>query len=259
MITSTRNPKVKYVRALQAQGKFRRGENAFVVEGVRLVDEAIKADWDANLVFFEEGLSQRGEALVATFADRGAQVLQVSQQVMRAASDTQTPQGLMAVLPIKELPVPEIFDFLFIPDAVRDPGNMGTMLRTALAAGVDAVFIPPETVDVYAPKVIRAGMGAHFHLPILNLDWKEIEHRIRNLKLKVYLADASKGKNYSQADFQHPCALIIGSEAEGAGGVARHMADDQLHIPMPGDAESLNAAVAAGVLLFEVVRQRSTS
>lgn len=257
MITSPRNPKVKYIRALQSQAQYRRKEKAFVIEGIRLIEEAIQADWDANLVFFEEGLSQRGGALVAAYSDRGAQLLQVTHQVMRAASDTQTPQGLLAVLPIKELPVPQVVDFIFIPDAVRDPGNMGTMLRTALAAGVDAVFIPPETVDVYSPKVIRAGMGAHFYLPIRNLDWKEIEHRIRNSNLKVYLADASAGKRYTQAEFQHPCALIIGSEAEGAGGVARHIADEQVHIPMPGDAESLNAAVATGVLLFEVVRQRS--
>lgn len=258
MITSTQNPKVKYVRALQSQGRFRREENVCVVEGVRLVEEAIEADWDANFIFFEEGLNQRGEALVAVYSDRGAQLLQVSHQVMLAVSDTKTPQGLLAVLPIKELPVPDLVDFIFIPDGIRDPGNMGTMLRTALAAGVDAVFIPPETVDVYAPKVVRAGMGAHFHLPIRNLDWQEIDHRLISSKLKVYLADASAGKQYTQAEFKYPCALIIGGEVGGAGEQAQAMADEQVHISMPGDAESLNAAVAAGVLLFEVVRQRST-
>ena len=257
MITSTQNPKVKYIRALQSQGRFRREESAFIVEGIRLVEEALKADWDARLILYSDSLNERGRALVAAFSDRGAQVLQGSHQVMRAASDTQTPQGLLAVLPFQELQVSETMDFVFVPDAVRDPGNMGTMLRTAFAAGVEAIFIPPDTVDVYAPKVVRAGMGAHFHLPIRNLTWQEIANRLRSSQLKIYLADASAGRRYTQAEFHQPCAIIIGGEAEGAGEVARNLADEHLHIPMMGNAESLNAAVAAGVLLFEVVRQRS--
>ena len=257
MITSTQNPKVKYIRALQSQGRFRRQENAFIAEGIRLVEEALKAEWDARLILYSDGLNERGQALVSAYSDRGAQVLQGSHQVMRAASDTQTPQGLLAVLPIQELQVSATMDFVFVPDAVNDPGNMGTMLRTAFAAGVEAVFIPPATVDVYAPKVVRAGMGAHFHLPIRNLTWQEIADRLRNSSLKIYLADASAGRRYTRAEFQQPCAIIIGGEADGAGEVALNLADEHLHIPMLRDAESLNAAVAAGVLLFEVVRQRS--
>jgi len=257
VITSTQNPKVKYIRALQSQGRFRRQENAFIAEGIRLVEEALKAEWDARLILYSDGINERGQALVSAYSDRGAQVLQGSNQVMRAASDTQTPQGLLAVLPIQELQVSATMDFVFVPDAVNDPGNMGTMLRTAFAAGVGAIFIPPATVDVYAPKVVRAGMGAHFHLPIRILTWQEIADRLRNSSFKIYLADASAGRRYTRAEFQQPCAIIIGGEAEGAGEVARNLADEHLHIPMLGDAESLNAAVAAGVLLFEVVRQRS--
>ena len=257
MITSTQNPKVKYIRALQSHGRFRRQENAFIAEGIRLVEEALKADWDARMILYSEGLNERGQALVSAYSDRGAQVLQGSDQVMRAASDTQTPQGLIAVLPIRELQVSATMDFVFVPDGVHDPGNMGTMLRTALAAGVEATFIPPDTVDVYAPKVMRAGMGAHFHLPIRNLTWQEISDRLRMSQLKIYLADASAGRRYTQAEFQQPCAIIIGGEAEGAGELARNLADEYLHVPMLGDAESLNAGVAAGVVLFEVVRQRS--
>ena len=112
-------------------------------------------------------------------------------------------------------------------------------------------------MDVYAPKVVRAGMGAHFHLPIRNLSWQEIANHFSCSQLKVYIADSTTGKRYTQAEFQNPCAIIIGGEAEGAGEAARNLADEVIHIPMLGDAESLNAAVAAGVLLFEVVRQRS--
>ena len=256
MITSVQNRNVKYIRALQSQGRFRREEHAFVVEGIRLVEEALKADWDARLILFVEGLNQRGQSLLASYSERGAELQQVTQQVMRAAADTQAPQGLLAVLPIKELSVPEVVDFVFIPDSVRDPGNMGTMLRTAFAAGVDAVFIPPKTVDVYAPKVVRAGMGAHFHLPLRKLTWQEISHRFKNTLLKIYLADALAGRPYNQAEFQQPTAVIIGGEAEGVCEAAQKLAEERLRIPMPGGAESLNVAVAAGVLLFEVVRQR---
>ena len=257
MITSTQNPKVKYISALQSKGRFRRGENAFVVEGTRLVEEALKAEWDAHYILYSEDLNERGQALVSAYSDRGAQVLQSSLQVMRAASDTHTPQGILAVLPIQELKISETMDFAIVPDAVRDPGNMGAILRTGFAAGVDVVLVSPETVDVYAPKVVRAGMGAHFHLPIRNLSWQEIANHFSCSQLKVYIADSTTGKRYTQAEFQNPCAIIIGGEAEGAGEAARNLADEVIHIPMLGDAESLNAAVAAGVLLFEVVRQRS--
>jgi TrmH family RNA methyltransferase len=256
VITSTQNPKVKYVRALQSQGRFRQEENAFIVEGVRLVEEAFNADWDAHFVLYSDGLNERGQTLVAAFSDRGTQILHVSHQVMQVASETRTPQGLLAVFPIHELQVAERLEFVLIPDAVRDPGNMGTMLRTAYAAGVDVVLIPPDTVDVYTPKVVRAAMGAHFHLPLRKLTWQQIGDRCEEIPLKIYLADALSGIPYNQADFRLPIAVIIGGEAEGVGGAAQQLAEERLRIPMPGGAESLNAAVAAGVLLFEVVRQR---
>jgi TrmH family RNA methyltransferase len=191
------------------------------------------------------------------FAARGAPLEQVSADVLRAASDTDTPQGLLAVLSQRLLPLPEAPDLVFIPDQVRDPGNLGTMLRTAAAAGVQAVFCPPETADAFSPKVLRAGMGAHFCLPIHNLEWGAIETHLT--PLQVFLAGVDEGLAYTQANFRPPLALIVGSEAEGAGPQARRLASACVHIPMPGGGESLNAAIAAGILLFEVARQRSSS
>jgi TrmH family RNA methyltransferase len=146
-------------------------------------------------------------------------------------------------------------DFVFIPDAVRDPGNLGTMLRTAAAAGVQAVFVPPETVDPLSPKVVRGGMGAHFRLPIHLVRWERIVSHLKTMK--VYLAAAGEGMTYTKADFSSPLALIVGGEAEGASIHAQSLATAHVQIPMPGEVESLNAAVAAGVLLFEAARQRS--
>ena len=255
MITSSQNPRIKRLHALQNQARQRREEGLFVVEGVRLAEEALAGRWDARLVIYTEDLNERGQAVVKGFAARGAAVELVSGAVLRSVSATETPQGLLAALEWRVAPIPEHFHFVFIPDKLRDPGNLGSMLRTAAAAGVQAVFLPPETTDAFAPKVLRAGMGAHFRLPIQVMDWDEIAQSIQNLN--VYLAAAGEGLPYTQADLKSPLALIVGGEAEGASPQATRLSTARVHIPMPGGSESLNAAIAAGVLMFEALRQRS--
>lgn len=265
MITSIHNPKIKWVRLLQSDPGARREAGAFVVEGVRLVEEAVSAGWPAQLVLYSEELGPRGRQVLDRFADQGAQLEMVAEHVLRAASDTQSPQGVLAVVAMRSLPLPAALDFVFIPDGVRDPGNLGSMLRSALAAGVQAVLIPKGAVDTYAPKVVRAAMGAHFHLPLVHLAWEEIADLLHKTSLqidqkgdlRVYLADATAGEPYFRCDLGRPLALIVGSEAEGAGEAARRLANATLHIPMSGGVESLNAAAAAAVLLFEIARQRA--
>jgi TrmH family RNA methyltransferase len=257
MITSSQNPRIKWLHALQSQARQRRAECAFVVEGVRLAEEALAGGWNARLVIYTERLNERGQAVVEGFAARGATIELVSDAVLRSASDTETPQGLLVALDWRAAPLPAHPDFVFIPDKVRDPGNLGTMLRTAAAAGVQAVFLPPETTDAFAPKVLRAGMGAHFRLPVQSLSWDEIASSIYGTH--IYLASAGEGLSYTQADFKSPLALIVGGEAEGASPQASRLSTGRVHIPMPGGSESLNAAIAAGVLMFEVLRQRSLS
>jgi TrmH family RNA methyltransferase len=129
------------------------------------------------------------------------------------------------------------------------------MLRTAAAAGVQAALIPPETGDPFAPKTLRAGMGAHFRLPILNLDYPTIAASLEGFQ--VCLAAAWQGIGYTQVDFRQPSALVIGGEADGASPQISQLATCRVRIPMPGGGESLNAATAAGILLFEAARQRN--
>jgi RNA methyltransferase, TrmH family len=257
MITSRDNSKIKRVRALQADGKARRLEKAFVVEGIRLVEEALASRWEAQWVIFTEGLGERGQALVQGFIERGVVVEQVTPSVMESASETQNPQGVLAVLEMQSMPLPAAPDFLFIPDGVHDPGNLGTMLRTAAAAGVQGVLVPPGSVDPYAPKVIRSAMGAHFRLPLQVLSWEEIDHLVLKDKLKVYLAETGGEEVYTEVDWRLPLALVIGGEATGASPEAWNLASKRVFIPMPGGVESLNAAAASAVLLFEAVRQRA--
>jgi TrmH family RNA methyltransferase len=263
MIRSVQNPKIQWVRKLQSQSRQRREVGAFVIEGVRLVEEALLAGWDAQMVLYTEDLSQRGMELVEQFKQKAVLVEQVSLPVMRAASDTQSPQGILALITQREQQPPDEPDFLLILDGVRDPGNLGTMLRTAAAAGVQVIFLLPGTVDPYAPKVLRAAMGAHFRLAIQVVDWQAINNFFNSQgvgkEVEVYLADASGELPYIQANLRQPCALIIGGEAEGAGQQARLLAKHRLSIPMAGSIESLNAAMAAAILLFEVVRQRQSS
>lgn len=256
MITSAQNPRVQWVRRLQTRARERRQEQAFVVEGVRLAEEALEAGWEARWVIYSEDLNPRGQAIIQEFVKRGAAVDLASSSVLASASDTQTPQGILAVMVIQTIPVQTPFNFAFIADGIQDPGNLGTMLRTAAAAGVQAALIPPDTVDPFSPKVVRSAMGAHFRLPIQLLSWEDIAATLQRQRMQLYLASAGSGLPYHQTNFCDPIALLIGSEAEGPSVQARYLPHSDVHIPMPGKTESLNAAVAAGILLFEVVRQR---
>ena len=254
MITSSQNPKLKLVRALLGRAKERREANAFVVEGVRLVEEAVKADWKFQFVLFSDGLSERGKELVKTLTANQIEVEETSGDLLQNLSETESPQGILAVLQLSNLPIPDSPNFVLIPDQIRDPGNLGTLLRTAAAAGAQAALLPPETTDAFGPKVLRAGMGAHFRLPIHSMTWDEIREQIKDLQ--IYLADMN-GRSCWETDLHQPLALIIGSEAEGASEEARKLTAQKIAIPMPGNIESLNAGVAGSVLMFEVLRQSS--
>ncbi len=260
MITSIRNPKIQWVRSLLSQSHKRREEGAFVVEGMRLVEEAFFSGWGARLLLYTQEFSAHGHSLLERFAAQNIPAEEVSPAIMKAVSDTETPQGILTVLPVKSLPLASEPDFLLIVDGVRDPGNLGTILRTAAAAGAQGALLPPGSVDPFSPKVVRSGMGAHFKLPILQIAWEDIRTKFLQSKgrnLSVYLADASGGVEYFRADFRNPLVLLIGGEAQGPGQESRELATSRVHIPMPGHMESLNAAVAAAILMYEVVRQRN--
>lgn len=256
MITSNQNPKVKLVRALLGRAKERREAGAFVVEGVRLLEEAAKGNWKFEIVLYDETLSERGKLQVEGLRAKGVEVDEVSPSVMKSISETDAPQGVTAVVRFAHLPIPKSPHFILIPDQIRDPGNLGTLLRSAAAAGVQAVLMPPETTDAFAPKVVRAGMGAHFRVPIRAMSWDEIRNVVKLEGVKVFVADMD-GPPCWEADLRQPVALIIGSEAEGASESARRLADGKISVPMAGEVESLNAGVAGSVLMFEAVRQRS--
>jgi TrmH family RNA methyltransferase len=254
MISSASNSKVKLVRALAGRARDRREQQAFLAEGVRLVEEALSSDWPFRFVLHTSELNARGQDLLKRLKQRGIEADEVSTRLLASISETENSQGILAVLTDQIPRSARELDFVLIADSIRDPGNLGTLLRSAEAAGADAVFLAPGTTDAFAPKVVRSAMGAHFRLPLYEVNWDEVRTQVGAYRWNVYLADMD-GTSCWEIEFHRPLALIIGGEAEGATASAHAVAAHKVGIPMHGRGESLNAAVAGSVLMFEVARQ----
>jgi RNA methyltransferase, TrmH family len=252
VITSIHHDQAKYVRSL-ARRQVRQREGRFVAEGTRLAEEVVRAGVRPALVFYTEawGDTPAGQRLLPMLRPTDQGDWQVSEAVMAACSDTEAPQGVLAVVPF--LSIAPRAGLILILDQIRDPGNMGAILRSAEASGVGQVILAPGTVDLYNQKVVRGAMGAHFRLPVANLGWAAISVRLKGRA--VWLADAAGETAYDRVDWTVPSALIVGGEAAGAGDEAAAQATGRVSIPMAGGAESLNAAMAATVILFEAARQ----
>jgi len=257
-ITSATNASVKYVRSLH-QRRTRHKERHYIAEGLRAIEEALKAGIQPAFLFCTPAVmdSARARQILSQAAGQGAQVRRVSESVMSTMADTVAPPGMLAVLPMRPCCIPNPLTLALVVVRLRDPGNLGTILRSALAAGVELVMTSQGTVDVYSPKVVRAAMGAHFRL---NLCPDQTSDRVERVvrELQLLLAHPREGIPYWEVNWRPPTALFLGGEAEGAGPEAERLAGGRVLIPMQNDVESLNAAVSAGVLLFEAARQRAT-
>ena len=255
VISSPQNGRVKLVRKLQQQAKARRKARQWVAEGVRLLEDVWTSGARPEFVFFTEDALLARPALgdlVARLEAAGVSCWPVTPELMRLMSVTETPQGILAVVPWPELAVPEAPALVLVIDGWRDPGNLGTALRTAAAAGVPLVALTPGTVDAFNPKAVRAGMGAHFRVPLVRLDWETL--RTRYPDHRVYLAEMDGQTRYDAADWSQPVLLVVGEEAHGLSEQARALPHVALRIPMVAGAESLNAAVAASLLIYAARR-----
>ena len=258
MITSSQNQKIREVRGLTAKRKEREAAGRYIAEGIRLVEEALPHAEDCAYLLWSAPLSERARKLTDAFAAAGVSVEEITPQLMGSIAGTDSPQGVLAVMRMKPLPLPETADLVIIADGIQDPGNLGTLFRTAAAADADAVFLMPGCADEFSPKVIRSGMGTHFRLPIVRMDWDRAERRLRDIPgMRIFAADSDGGISCWKTDLTGPTALIIGSEGNGPCARALEAADARILIPMPGRIESLNAGIAAGILIFEAVRQRT--
>ncbi|MCX6047420.1 MAG: RNA methyltransferase, partial [Chloroflexi bacterium] len=229
-----------------------------LLEGVRLINDAIQSGILPELVFFVPDSVQTNQPalrLLDQLQMAGVECLACAAALFATLSETVTPQGLAAVMPLPNLPTPPQPNFTLLLDQVRDPGNAGTLLRSAEAAGVDLVLFGAETVDPFNDKVVRAGMGAHFRLPLrICADWPAVQRWLAP-EQQLYLAQADASLAYDQVDWRLPVVLVVGGEAEGASPPARSHAQP-IAIPMQGKVESLNAGIAGAIILFEAARQR---
>jgi len=255
-ITSPGNERIRFVRSLHRTST-RRKEGVFLVEGTRLVEDALDAGATPDLVLVapeQLGRTPRGADLLTRLSS--FQCWPVTESVSKALSDTVTPQGVFAIFPIPTPPAqPIVGPVVLILDRIRDPGNAGTLLRSADASGVVRTAAFVDSVDAYAPKVVRAAMGAHFRLNVLeDARWSALAPMLAGRPCR--LAVAHGGTAYDQIEWTRDSALIVGGESEGAGSDATAAASEQITIPMSGPTESINAAMAGTILLFEAARVR---
>ena len=260
-ISSPQNRHIAQARSLHRK-RARGREQSCLIEGVRLTETALDAGVVPAFCFLERGFAtdERRQALERRLLQEPWPTWYVSPEAMQAASDTQTPQGVACVVPIPDpvTSLPADASLVVALDGIRDPGNLGTILRTCHALGVSAVLLTKDCVDAWSPKVLRAAMGSHFCLPVhTDLAWERVATLTSRLVRVV--AEAGAPQTAWQFDWRRAVALVIGGEAHGASDRALRAADERVRIPMAAGAESLNAAIACSMLLYEVTRQRSTS
>lgn len=259
MISSFSNERIKAARKLHSR-QHRHRAGRLLLEGARLIGDAMRSGFDPVEIYFSpEVVSVNREAaqLVDSLQERSVRCTPVSQQVLASLAETITPQGVVAVMDMPDLPAPSQPSLTLVLDGVADPGNAGTLLRSAEAAGVDLAVFAPGTVDAYNEKVVRAGMGAHFRLPLcICMEWDQVRSAFGEMP-QVYVADARAAAPYDAVDWRKPSVLIVGSEAHGPSQHALGIATP-VSIPMHGPVESLNAAMAGTIILFEAARQRKS-
>lgn len=239
--------------------KSRERQALFVAEGVRAVEELARSPLAIRGVLAAPQMEDtpRGAALLALLGDRGLPVERVDHREFASAADTESPQGILAVA---EVPARSFDDLaqrdqlrLLVLDAVQDPGNVGTIVRTAAALGADATVALPGTVDLWNAKVVRSGMGAHFHHLCLSGTWDDLDAFRRDHPFEIWAADAG-GERASGGAAPRRVALVVGNEGGGLSPASRERATRVVSIPVTAPIESLNVAVAAGILLHELSR-----
>ncbi len=256
MINSTSNKQVKNLIQLMKKSKARREQRVFVVEGIRMYREVPKECLIQTYVSesFLEKEENRAELIGATY-----EVL--TDKIFASVSDTQTPQGILCVVRQMEYTLEQMLKkehpFLMILENIQDPGNLGTIFRTAEGAGVDGIIMSQDTVDIYNPKTVRSTMGSLYRMPFLyEKDLLTVLDTLKEKNIQTYAAHL-QGKNaYHEEDYTTGCAFLIGNEGNGLTKETAQKADTYIRIPMSGQLESLNAAVAAAILMYEARRQR---
>ena len=247
MITSTSNPRIKEVIQLQKKSRYRKEKSLYIVEGIKMFLEADKAF--IKEVFVSESFLMAHKDVMASY-----QYETVSDNVMKTMSDTVTPQGILCIMKrfnhsLEHMLKNDKPKLLLLSD-LQDPGNAGTIIRSAEGAGMDGVILSPDSVDLYNPKTIRSTMGSIYRVPFLYEELEIVIEMLKKKKIPVYTTDMN-GSSYKTVNYDKGFAIIIGNEANGVSEKTAALADRIISIPMCGKVESLNASVAASLLMYE--------
>ena len=253
-ITSKENSVYKFIKSL-SQKKVRESNRLFLIEGTRLLEEANRRGTKIKYLIINEMVKNMPRI------NQDCQVLRLPNNLFKEVSDTINSQGIIAVIEQIEISLADIIlganPLIVVLNGIQDPGNLGTIIRTSAAAGATAVLLTRGTVDLYNPKVIRSTMGSLFQVPIVNgLDDEEAVKWLSHNLINIIVADLDSEEYYYSANLKSSFALVIGNENSGPNEIWRKAAYKQIKIPILGSTESLNAAVAAGIILYDAVRQR---
>ncbi|WP_425061233.1 23S rRNA (guanosine-2'-O-)-methyltransferase RlmB [Sporomusa carbonis] len=265
-ISSPANKLIKEIASLKHK-KYRDNLGMFVAEGVRLVEECAAARWPVDVCIYTEAAAahKRAQAVIDRLIAANCRMVVVPEDIYHRLSDTEQPQGLMAVLKKRKVSIEQMVakegkpPLIVVLDGIQDPGNAGTIIRTADAVGCTGVVALKGSADIYAGKTVRATMGSLFHLPVAEgLTSEELVAVLAKAGISILATCLQNSAVYYQADLKKPVAIVLGNEGQGVSRELMEAAEVRLNIPLIGQAESLNVAVAAGIVLYEAVRQRVT-
>ncbi len=257
IITSTKNPLIKQIRKLHRH-KERQKQNLLLLEGTNLIDAACKVDYELDIIFCTDRWRESHQPLCLTFANRGSRIVLVSPEVLSAVATTVNPDGVVATAPRRVNATPKISstNLGLALERLQDPGNLGTIIRTAVATGVDSLWLSKESVDLDNPKVLRASVGEWFRLSIAtqqDLSTVVQQHQQQGVQVIATISEAAK--NYWELDFNRPSLILLGNEGAGLSTDLIDLADEKVKIPLSNGVESLNVAIATALLLYEAKRQ----
>jgi TrmH family RNA methyltransferase len=263
MITSKSNPRVKEIRILK-QAKYRHARGEYFIEGVRLVEEALRQAVPVLKIAYSPRLerTERGAETLSLARKKipGAEWLYLSDEVMATLCDTQTHQGILAVLKKRERSFEELWQkegMIFLLHGLQDPGNLGTIFRLADAGRAGGLVLSQGSIDPYSPKVVRASMGSLWRLPFLeDQDLGECLARLRSRGYRTWAAVVRRAPSFWEVDFCQATAVLLGQEGAGLPEDLMKAADGSFTVPMAPEVDSLNVAMAAGLVIYEALRQR---
>jgi TrmH family RNA methyltransferase len=254
-VESRQNSRIKELRAVLARGA-KTSSNHIAIEGLHLLQEAVRSGLTLHTIFVRDG----SEGLLEQFAVGRAEVLVVSEEVFASAALTESPQGIAALVEAPQFPLQALFPsvpLIVIAAGLQDPGNLGTLVRSAEAFGATGMILLPGTVSLWNAKTLRASSGSAFRLPVVSMAAEEAFSTLRAHGVQILATVARAGS--AEIDLRRPVALLVGNEGAGLPDAWIAAAGQRVTIPFPGPVESLNAAVAGSVLLYEAMRQRATA